>query len=439
MTLDNFSNHAKNPPVSRGMIVFLALLLLLQLRSDRPVSGDEGPWGGARGLRFISELRRTIRERAINPPSDRKLYTAAIAGMLASLNDRWSAYIPPVAIRRLSRQLEYHRTGGIGVQVRELHSGGLEVYFIFKGLPADKAGLKVGDVIVGVDGIDISTMNIQDSVELILGPIGTDLQLKLKRGDKTRMVIVRRAALPQMKPALFLSHDEGLAYLVIDLFAEGLERQIATEIRRMRTQGMRGLVIDLRWSPGGALAAGVAISDLFMVRGVIVTIEERDILAAAGNTRKIVYRAGPGNAGDFPLILLVNEITASAAELFAAAMQESGRALLIGGKTFGKGRVQVMLPLGNHAGAIKLTTGRYLTPQGHDVEGKGIEPDIKVDLNPRQVQAVRRALVAAQLGRDGVAALLKVDTQLQAAVEELRRELSGNAGRAGGAGTPAGP
>jgi len=414
-----------NPPVSRRLIVLLAILLLVQVRSDREVRGGESPWGGPRGLALVRQLHEYIRTRVPDPPSDDRLYLGAIRGMLGALDDRYCAYVPPRAMRHLDQALESEPVGGIGVQVRARAGEGLEVFMVFEGMPAAGAGIQEGDLIVSADGVDLTQMSLQSSIELILGPIGSAVELQVrKRDDTVQTVSVPRVELPRVPPCRLLPDADGIAYLSILFFSYGLEDQLAEEIRQMRDRGLRGMVIDLRWSPGGALETGIAVSDLFLARGTIVTVEERDPQGASGKTLRQTCEADAETIGDFPIALLIDEYTASAAELFAAALRDNGRAVLVGGRSYGKGRIQAMLLLREGAGAVNLTIGRYLSPSGADIEGQGLAPDVLVDLEDAELQRLHRVCADVGYGRGQIADLMERDPQFRRAVELLRQTLA---------------
>ncbi len=412
--------HLKDPPVSRGLVVFLAILLLVQLRTDRAASAGADPWEGRRGLRVVHALREYIRTHVPDPPPDRALYIGALQGMLRSLPERYNAYIPPRAARVLDRQMNGEPRGGIGVQVRPSEPGGLDVCVVLSDLPAGRAGVREGDRIVAVDGVDITHMDMRDSIELLVGAVNTRVEIALVRDGNRRAVTVERAPLPRLPPCRFLPGHTDLGYACVPLFAYGVEAHLADGVKRLQARGLRGLLIDLRWNPGGALETGMAASDLFLRHGTIAIVEERDPYGPPNAVARRVRQARADWLGGFPVVILVNGETASAAELFAAALRDNDRAVLVGRQTHGKARIQLFLALGEEAGAVNLTTGRYLTPKGADIQGQGLTPDIAVGLEDETAGRIRQLWAEVHYGSRSFAELLSQDPQLERAVAALR-------------------
>lgn len=416
---------ALEPPVKRSLVVILAVLLLLQVREDAAPGMAEVSWRGEQGLRMLYETYQLIRSRYDNPPDDRQLWEGAVDGMMKRLPDPYSRYDPPRISSLLQNEMEDGLRGGIGVKLVPGGGKGLCVISVMRDLPAGKAGLQPGDLITAVDGQDVCTIEFTAGVDLIGGEVGSEVRLTVTRGGEVKQFAVRREELPHycLLPSGMVDVERGIGLLTVAAFTMETAATVKAEVERLRGQGMRALVIDLRWNGGGVLQAGVETADLFLGKGTIATALERKPEERPGNYYRETYRADAQTVGDFPIAILCGGATASAAELFTAALRDNGRAKAVGMRTYGKSRIQSVVLLSRTGASLCLTVGKYLTPRGEDIQGRGLEPDFKVELDREGLEKVGRACDKVWSG-GAAAELLREDAQLARAVEYLREELA---------------
>lgn len=312
----------------------------------------------------------------VEPVDDEKLIRGAIDGMLASL-DPHSAFLDGSDLQRLETMIDGNYSG-LGLSV-VMEDGAVKVISPFRGSPAEKAGLKAGDFITHLDGKLIYGGDLDDAVSQMRGKAGTTIGLTIFRTgrDEPFDVSVTRGVI-ELEPVTFELEEGNLGVITVNEFSRDVGADVfgAWEALRKEASGrVNGLVLDMRSNPGGSLDEAVALSDLFLDKGRIVSQRGR----AKGET--ILYDAESMFRGeiaeDVPLIVLIDAGSASASEIVAGALQDHRRALVMGQRSFGKGSVQTLLPLGRDS-ALKLTTARYYTPAGHSVQEGGIKPDIAV-------------------------------------------------------------
>lgn len=318
------------------------------------------------------------------------LVETAIKGMLQSL-DPYSVYLPRDAYGAIKDSMR-GQFGGLGIQISTPEEGGgIEVVTPLDNTPADKAGIKAGDRITHVDGGSILDLSLGEVVRLLRGPVGTSVGLTVRRGEGRKLEFnITRAMIRVEAVKWRLEGDFG--YLRITGFTDDTAEEVEAAVREIRTHlggRMAGLIIDLRNNPGGLLIESVAVSDAFIDSGDIVTTRGRN------SSQRYAARYGDIVAG-LPIAVLVNGGSASAAEILAGALRDNGRAMLIGSKTFGKGTVQTVIPMGNGT-ALKLTTAHYYTPSGSSVEG-GIAPDVEIEnqKNSDEDLVLQRAIAELQ-------------------------------------------
>ncbi len=325
--------------------------------------------------KFFATYQR-IKTSYVEPVDDKMLIKGAIDGMLAAL-DPHSAYLDGASFERLTTMIDGNYQGlGISVQMDE---GAVKVVSPFKGSPADKAGIKAGDFITHIDGKLIYGLELDDAVEQMRGPAGSTMRLSVVRAgrDAPFDVTVTRGVI-ELEPVTSELKAGNIGYISVNEFSRDVGNDVNNALRALRQQAagrLGGLVLDLRRNPGGSLDEAVALSDLFLDKGAIVSQRGRTRRDTVYYDAESVFR-GDAAAG-IPMIVLIDAGTASASEIVAGALQDQHRALIMGERSFGKGSVQSLLPLSRDS-ALKLTTARYYTPSGRSVQEGGIEPDIRV-------------------------------------------------------------
>jgi carboxyl-terminal processing protease len=354
-------------------------------------AGSEGADG------VISHALEKIRSSAVDPPSDQALTRAAVKGMVRELKksqDPYASFYSPLGYRDF-QEYTSGRFSGIGVWLKE-RAGKLEIVSVLPRTPALKAGLRRGDVIEKVDGDSVASMSTDEAVGRIKGPSGSRVELAVAReGRLIELSLTRRSIdLPNVVARL---QESGLGYIRLYGFARGAGRQLRDRVQRLTETGADGVILDLRDNGGGLFSEAIDVASVFIEDGNIVTYKE-------GSDSKTVYEA-EGEAYDMlPLVVLVNEGTASASEIVAGALQDRQRAILVGATTYGKGSVQNVFPLPD-ASALKFTTGAYLTPSGRDINGEGIEPDVEITggaaLQKRRAAEILEGIVLSTAGAQG--------------------------------------
>jgi carboxyl-terminal processing protease len=303
-----------------------------------------------------------------------QLTEAALSGMLGSLRDPYTVYLSPTEISQLNEQLNGGNFGGIGVFIYQLKSGQVILQPI-DGLPAARAGMRQNEVIERIDGSAISGMTLDKVERMIRGPEGTVVTITThpyKQNAQHQYRITREII---HVPTVHAKMEDGFEYIRLSDFGETSADEVRKALIDGKAHGAKGTILDLRDNGGGLLDAAVNISSFFVPKGVIVTEIDRD-----GN-RDPQYATGNTIAGTGPVVVLVNAYTASASEITSGALQDYKIATLVGTKTFGKGVVQGIFSMPN-GGALKITTQRYVTPAGRDIQHKGIQPNIVVNQNP---------------------------------------------------------
>jgi carboxyl-terminal processing protease len=323
-----------------------------------------------------AEIIDTIQDHYYKPVSKQKLEDASLKGMVGSLNDPYSRYFSPREAKSFNEGLS-GRFEGIGVSVHPSKQG-LVITDIFKGAPAEQAGLRPADIITGVNGVSIAGQGINDSTDRIKGPPGSYVSLTVKRGKKTMKVRVKRAKIvvPEVQGKLVTRKGKKLAVVSVDSFSSGIHGRVRAEIDKLLKKGAKGIVLDLRGNPGGLLREGVLVSSIFIEDGTVVSTHGR-------TEPKHVYKAqGDAIASDIPVAVLVDRGSASASEITTGALKDRGRATIVGTRTFGKGVFQEIEPLKN-GGALDLTVGRYYLPDGEPLPKDGVKPQVRAVDNPK--------------------------------------------------------
>lgn len=364
-------------------------------------------------LREFAAVYAAIRASHVDAVDGKRLLHAAMVGMLRAL-DPHSEYYDAETLAEFDRNMR-GRYAGIGVEVVTF-AGILQVLAVAENSPASRGGVQPGDIIERIDG-QASGASARDS-DRLRGPLDSTLRLSLRREGRAEPIEIELKRAPVVLPSVESEWIEpGIAHIRISQVRERSALELRQHLARLGTeQKLRGIVLDLRGNPGGVVPAAVVISDSFLDSGRIVRTHSRL------QELEAVFDAHPGDlAHGAAVVVLVDGATASAAELIAAALQENGRARVVGTRTFGKGSVQTVVPI-ESGGAIKLTTARYFTPRGRSLQSAGVVPD--VDLAARRVRSADGRAVAPE------DAEVEDDSELTAALRELRAQLTAARGRA---------
>lgn len=413
----------------------------------------------------LIEVKRLIDRTYVREVDQEALQRGAIQGMIEVLNDPYSEYIPPASSDDFSKEVlgEYV---GIGAQI-DMIDGWLHIVSPLEDTPAFRMGLMAGDRVAEIDGVSTFGLSIDECIERLTGERGTPVRLTIERGtERLDITIVRdhiktlsvkgvhRVGEDGSQWDFMLDPERGIAYVRLNQFTDGCAQEVLDALLASgATDGrLKGLILDLRWNPGGLLHEAVALADLFLQEGVIVSTRGR----AFGE--EVAHAQAPGTLGDFPMVVLLNETSASASEVLAGALVENDRAVVLGTRSYGKGSVQIVQPLSTAEGAqLRLTQQGYYLPTGRSIQRRdestewGVDPTpgFFVPLSNEQVGEIfqtRRELevIRAQGGDEGdwnngdwVVERLK-DPQLQAALQAVRVRQQAGAWQAVGEDGPAG-
>jgi carboxyl-terminal processing protease len=323
-------------------------------------------------LNLFGEVMERAKATYVEEVSDKKLIEAAINGMLTSL-DPHSSYLDAKDFKYMNEQTS-GKFGGLGIEIT-MEQGVVKIVSPIDDTPAFRAGLKPGDYITNIDGETIIGMTLNEAVDKMRGKPGTKVKLTIRRvNEKPFDVTLKREEIKTQSVKSDVKDDDVL-YIRIGSFSEGVDKDIQKafeKAQKNRKSPLKGVVLDVRNNPGGLLDQAVGVSSLFLDQGEVVStrarLEEDTVRYAA---------KGHDITNGLPMVVLINNGSASASEIVAGALQDHKRAVIVGEKSFGKGSVQTVVPLGNY-GAMRLTTARYYTPSGRSIQATGIEPDILV-------------------------------------------------------------
>src|SRR5438128_1929151 len=328
-----------------------------------------------RQLNLFGDVFERVRADYVEKPDDGKLVETAINGMLAGL-DPHSSYMDSKSFRDMQVQTR-GEFGGLGIEVT-MEDGLVKVVTPIDETPAAKAGVMANDVITQLDGEQVQGLTLNQAVEKMRGPVNTKIKLTIMRKgqDKPIEVSITRDVI-RVRSVRSRVEGDDIGFIRISQFneqtSEGLKKAITDITTQVGKDKLKGYVLDLRNNPGGLLDQAISVSDAFLERGEIVSTRGRN----AEETQR--YSARPGDlTNGKPVIVLINGGSASASEIVAGALQDHKRATILGTRSFGKGSVQTIIPLGNNNGALRLTTARYYTPSGKSIQAKGIVPEIEV-------------------------------------------------------------
>jgi len=355
----------------RVVRVSIAVLIMIVLVG---IAGGLYYWAEKYNLEKLITTYYLIKNEYLEQVSTETLINGAIKGMVESLNDSYSVYLDKDAFRNLNVQIE-GTFGGIGVEIDKDENKRLVVITPIPGTPADRAGLKSGDIIEKVDEKETAKLTVIEAASLIRGEPGTSVTLKILREQENRSFIVKLVremiTVPSVRGEVLPDHQD-IGYLQVMHFNRSSTiPQLERELNKLKKEQLSGLILDLRGNPGGDLEAAVELAGFFLKKGPVVRIVDR-------NGKEEIRYSSRLSQIQLPLVVLIDEGTASASEIVAGAIKDSKSGILLGTRTFGKGLVQTLYSLGDNEG-LKLTTNRYLTPNGHDIDDKGIQPDVVVE------------------------------------------------------------
>ena len=344
-----------------------------------------------RFVRSLVDIHRQVLSNYVEKVEDGKLEKAAVDGMLAALDDPYTVYVPPAERESFDRALE-GTFKGVGVQLNQLPSGEIEVLTPIDGSPAFRAGIKAGDIIVKVNGQSIQGMKIDQVIKSIAGEAGSDValsvrhvngqqeDLKMKRGEVVMPTVKGFQRNADESWDYYVSRNPKIAYVRVTQFTSTTFDLLKSTMDHLLKDGMEALILDLRWNPGGQLDSAVQVVDLFVDDGVIVRTK------GLKRPEKIERAKHEGTLPDFPMFVLVNEHSASAAEIVAGSLMDNKRAYIVGERTYGKGSVQEVIKM-DDGGELKMTVAYYYLPSGRLVHRRkgaddwGVEPQTKVPMD----------------------------------------------------------
>lgn len=345
----------------------------------------------------FSQLENLIEQNYMGSYNENKLIDNALHMYVASLNDPYSAFFNKSEYDEFSSGLEGDYRG-IGITVSNAN-GRILITNVQKNSPAMKAGMKKGDIITKINGKEYPGSQMSEAVSAIKKhSVGSSLAVTVERGGNlTDLTVVIEEIKMELVSSRFL--QDNIGYVRIQSFGKNVAKDFEKQVDEMKTKGMKGLIIDLRSNPGGALTTAVEIGDYLLGEGTILTIRDK-----AGNEKE--YKSKKGEL-DLPICLLINENSASASELIAGALRDHKKAVLVGKKSFGKGVVQSVFDLGDET-ALRLTTAKYYTPSGECIHGTGVSPDVEIDLPQGSTFSQNDTEI-------------ENDTQLDAAINEMKK------------------
>lgn len=356
--------------------------------------------------RKFNQLKEVIMEDYLEEPELDTLTEGALKGMVASLDDPYTYYLTAEEYQEFLMDMEGTYAGvGLSVSVSD-EDNMITVVNAFKGSPAAEAGIAPGDKIVGVNGEDVDGSMLDEAVQKMRGEPGTSVTISILRNGEIKDYTIERAVIdiPDMEYRML---DEEVGYIWLYRFDKDSAKNFVDAVNDLNSQGMKGLVLDLRNNPGGLLDECVAIADMLLPEGLVLYSEDKH-----GNREEY-----PSNEEhlDIPLAVLVNEFSASASEVLSGAIQDHGAGVIIGKTTFGKGLVQTIRGPFKEGDVIKLTTSKYFTPNGRDINEKGVEPDIEVE-EPEEAYEYLLENPNEELP-------LELDAPLSRGLEEVKKQL----------------
>lgn len=364
-----------------SVLAIMALGIMLganNVQAAKDVKADN-PADTYEMLNLFGEVMERAKTTYVEDVDDKKLIESAINGMLSSL-DPHSSYLDAQSFKYMNEQTK-GKFGGLGIEVT-MEQGVVKVVSPIDDTPAARAGLKPGDYITNIDNENVIGMTLNDAVDKMRGKVGSKVKLTIRRiNEKPFDVTLKREEVKIQSVKSDIKDD--VAYVRITSFSEDTDKMVEKAIKSAQKDlkgNLKGVILDVRNNPGGLLDQAVNVSDLFLDQGEIVSTRSRN----EEDTIRYAAKSGDIVAG-MPMVVIINDGSASASEIVAGALQDHKRAVVLGEKSFGKGSVQTVVPLGKY-GAMRLTTARYYTPSGRSIQAKGIEPDVEV--HPAKIEEI---------------------------------------------------
>lgn len=370
------SGFSAREKVLTGVSVLFGVALVFTGRQIPTVDAKEKSGSNLfEELKTFTDVLAVVKRDYVSEVENKKLVEGAIKGMLATL-DPHSGYLDPDFYQDLQVQTK-GEFGGLGIEIT-IKEGLLVVVAPMEGSPAEKVGVRPGDIIVKIDGKFTKELSLVDAVKRLRGPKGSPIQISVSRkgvSDLIDVTIIRDNIAVKSVRGRYL--NDGYGYVRVSQFMEHTADDLKTALNEMVKENngneLRGLILDLRNNPGGLLAQAVRVSDMFLKEGVIVYTDGR-----VDAQKQKFFAHARGTEPEYPIVILVNGGSASASEIVAGALKDHGRALILGTQSFGKGSVQTITPLEN-GGALALTTALYYTKSGNSIQARGVKPDIEVE------------------------------------------------------------
>ena len=323
---------------------------------------------------LFGEVLENINKEYVDEVDQAEMMDSAINGVLQSL-DPYSAYMSPELFREMQTDTR-GEFGGLGIEIG-MESGVVKVISPIEGTPAEKAGIKAGDFIVQIGKEQVQGKSLMEAVKLMRGPVGTTIELTIRRKNVKKPLefkITRKIIEIQSVSSKIISEEKNIGYVRLKSFNENSDNQFLKSIKKFeKNSKIKGYIVDLRNNPGGLLTQAINITDYFLDDGEIVSTKGRKV----SETRKFFAKRGDEIKGK-PLVVLINNGSASASEIFAGALKDHKRAIILGENSFGKGSVQSIIPLGN-GGGMRLTISKYYLPSGKSISEVGVTPDIFIE------------------------------------------------------------
>ncbi|MCK8815992.1 S41 family peptidase [Natroniella sulfidigena] len=340
-----------------------------------------------------------VRNNYVEEPELDTLLTGAIDGMLEALDDPYTGYLPPREYDDMKTSME-GEYGGVGIIIT-MRDDQLTIISPIEGTPGDRVGLRAEDQIMEIDGISTEGMPMDEAVDLMRGEEDTEVALSIKRAkeddeevEELEVEIIRE--LIEVEHLSSELKEDKIGYVRMSRFGEDVGQDLSVELEELKAEGAEGFILDLRSNPGGLLPEAAKVASNFIEQGSAVYVQERE-----GDKQGILLDPTIETVEDKPVVILVNEGSASGSEIVAGAIQDNERGMIIGNQTFGKGSVQSVSPLSDGS-AVKMTTARFYTPSGNKIDQVGVEPDIVVEFDLET----------------------EADEQLEVAIEELLNKLN---------------